>query len=198
MIYFKEFSKAAVKDIKQTNSYLKNILKNKSAAHNLINETEATVGNLIVFPNSHPIVQDSVLAFYKIRYVQIKNYLMIYTVNEDTKTVYIVRFLYSHSNWKRILKHYVQYDEYLTETTGGYVHEEIEEYGKQFKKKRNNMPKDQDINIDNANFDEEKARQELYDEIKKGLDDIKAGRVYSEEEFFAILDEELKRKTNKG
>lgn len=192
MIYFKEFSKAAVKDIKQTNSYLKNILKNKSAAHNLINETEATVGNLIVFPNSHPIVQDSVLAFYKIRYVQIKNYLMIYTVNEDTKTVYIVRFLYSRSDWKRILKHYVQYDEYLTENTGGYVHEEIEEYGKQFKKEHNNMQKNRDVNIDNDNSDEEKARQELYDEIKKGLDDIKEGRVYSEEEVNAMLDEMFK------
>ncbi len=187
MIYFKEFSKAAVKDIKQTNSYLKNILKNKSATHNLINETEATVGNLIVFPNSHPTVQDSVLAFYKIRYVQIKNYLMIYTVNEDTKTVYIVRFLYSHSDWKRILKHYVQYDEYLTENTGGYVHEEIEEYGKQFKKKHNNMPENQTTNFDNENFDEEKARQELYDEIKKGLDDIAAGRTVPAEEVHAML-----------
>lgn len=130
MIYSKEFSKAAVKDIRQTNSYLKNILKNKSAAHNLINATEATVGDLIVFPNSYPIVKDSVLAFYKIRYVQIKNYLMIYTVNEDTKTVYIVRFLYSRSDWQRILKHYIQYDEYLADSTDGYVHEEQEEYGK--------------------------------------------------------------------
>ena len=130
MIYFKEFSKAAIKDIRQTNSYLKNILKNKSAAYNLINATESIVNDLIIFPNSHPIVQDSVLAFYKIRYVQVKNYLIIYTVNEDTKTVYIVRFLYSRSVWQRILKHYVKYDEYMAENAIGYVHEEQEEYRK--------------------------------------------------------------------
>lgn len=38
------------------------------------------------------------------------------------------------------------------------------------------------------NYDDLTARLELYDELKKGLDDIEAGRVHSEEEVNAMLD----------
>lgn len=38
------------------------------------------------------------------------------------------------------------------------------------------------------NYDDLIARLELYDELKKGLDDIEAGRVHSEEEVNAMLD----------
>ncbi|MBQ8418552.1 MAG: hypothetical protein IJX10_08000 [Phascolarctobacterium sp.] len=41
------------------------------------------------------------------------------------------------------------------------------------------------------NYDDITARLELYDELKKGLDDIAAGRVLSEEEFFLTLRAEL-------
>ncbi len=41
------------------------------------------------------------------------------------------------------------------------------------------------------NNDDLTARLELYDELQKGLDDIAAGRVLSEEEFFATLRAEL-------
>ena len=38
------------------------------------------------------------------------------------------------------------------------------------------------------NYDDLTAKLELYDELKKGLDDIEAGRVHSEEEVNAMLD----------
>lgn len=41
------------------------------------------------------------------------------------------------------------------------------------------------------NYDDLTARLDLYDELRKGLDDIEAGRVLSEEEFFARLRAEL-------
>lgn len=130
MIYFKEFSKAAIQDIRKTSHYLKDTLKNRAAAERLITSAEAKVNELIIFPCQHPIVSDPLLALYKIRYAQIKNYLMFYTVNEDTKTVYIVRFLYSRSDWQGILKKSIHYDKYLSDETGGYVHEEQEEFTK--------------------------------------------------------------------
>ena len=40
-------------------------------------------------------------------------------------------------------------------------------------------------------YDDITARLDLYDELRKGLDDIEAGRVLSEEEFFARLRTEL-------
>jgi len=187
MIYSKEFSKAAIKDIRRTNLYLKDTLKNRNASSRLITSTEAKVNELIIFPFQHPIVQDPVLKLYKIRYAQIKNYLIFYTVDENSKIVYIVRFLYARSDWNNILKKSIQYDEYLSEITGGYVHEEQEVYGKQFKKEQNHILENRDINIDNNNFDEEKSRKELFNELQKGLDDIKAGRTIPAEEVFAKL-----------
>ena len=38
------------------------------------------------------------------------------------------------------------------------------------------------------NYDDLTARLDLYDELRKGLDDIEAGRVHSEEEVNAMLD----------
>ena len=50
---------------------------------------------------------------------------------------------------------------------------------------------------DNIEFDEDIARQELLNELQKGLDDIKAGRVYSEEEVNAMLDKMCKKDNNR-
>ena len=182
MIYSKEFSKAAIKDIRKTNQYLKDTLKNRDAASRLVISTEAKVNDLIIFPFQHPIVQDPVLKLYKIRYAQIKNYLIFYTVDENSKIVYIVRFLYARSDWKNILKKSIKFDEHLSEITGGYVHEEQEEFGKQFKKEPSIMTEPINNQNNNENYNEENARQELYNELKKGLDDIEAGCIIPAEE----------------
>jgi plasmid stabilization system protein ParE len=34
----------------------------------------------------------------------VKNYMMFYTINEDEKTVDVIRFLYGRRDWKRILE----------------------------------------------------------------------------------------------
>jgi len=191
MIYTIRYSENTQKDINKAVDYIIDILKNPQAAYNLRLEAQTAIESLNIFPCKHPVIKDLFLAFHEIRYIQIKNYLAFYKVIEETKTIYIVRFLYARSNWKRIVHDTVLYDEYICENTGSYVHEEQEEYGKQFKKERNNIPENQDVNINNDNFDEEKARQELYDEIKKGLDDIAAGRTVPADVIFARLRKEL-------
>lgn len=191
MIYTKIYSNASSNDVNQAIHYLKHSLKNPTAANKLYSLVESTARKLQTFPYKHPMLDDQFLAMYEIRYIAVNNYLLFYTVTEETKTIYIVRFLYSRSNWKHILKHTIKYDEYLSSYTGSYVHEEIEEYGKQFKKEHNNMQENRDVNIDNNNFDEEKARQGLYNELQKGLDDIAAGRTIPADEAFAKLRKEL-------
>lgn len=193
MTYSIQYSLIAERDIDRATNYIMHNLKNPLAAHRLQLQEISSVKNLLHFPFKYPLIDDLLLAPYKIRYLPVNNYMLFYTIIEETKTIYIVRFLYSRSDWKRILKHYVQYDEYLTGFTCGYVHEEQEKYGKQFKKEHNNMPETQNTNIDSENFDEEKARQELFNELQKGLDDIKAGRTVPAEEVFAMLREELEK-----
>ena len=192
-LYTKIYSISSRNDVKQVIGYLKHTLKSPSAANNLYNLVNSTVKKLQTFPYKHPKIDDPLLASYHIRYVTLKSYLLFYTVTEETKTIYIIRFLYSRRNWQHILQRTVQYDEYLSKNITCYVHEEQEEYGKQFKKEHNNMPETQNTNIDNENFDKEKARQELFNELQKGLDDIKAGRTVPAEEVFAMLREELEK-----
>jgi len=193
MIYTVKYSEHTNQDINRAVDYLMDILKSPQAAYRLRLEAQSSIANLKTFPCKHPIIQDLFLSFYEIRYIQIKNHLAFYKVIEETKTIYVIRFLYARSDWKRILHKTILYDEYISENTGGYVHEEQEEYGKQLKKEHNNMPETQNTNIDNENFDEEKARKELFNELQKGLDDIKAGRTVPAEEVFAMLREELEK-----
>ena len=129
MTYTIKYSTSSKIDIKTSITYINNVLQNPFAGNRLRIEVQATVRNLKEYPYKHPIITDLLLTSYKIRFVQIKNYLLFYTVTEEIKTIYIVRFLYSRRNWQRILKSYVQYDEYLSKNTAYYVHENQEEYG---------------------------------------------------------------------
>lgn len=195
MTYTIYYSASADRDIDKAIDYILVNLKNPSAALRLQQSEQSLVGNLINFPCKYPIIDDLLLAPYEIRFIPIQNYLLFYTITEETKTIYIIRFLYSRSDWQRILKLYIQYDQYLSETTGGYVHEEQEEYGKQIKKELTSKVETTKNVNNNKTLDEEAARTELLNELKKGLDDIKAGRTYSEEEFFAMLDEIFEKNT---
>lgn len=196
-LYSKNYSISSRNDVKQAINYLKHTLKSPNAAKNLYHLVESTTKKLQTFPYKHPKIDDPLLCSYHIRYVAIKSYLFFYTVTEETKTIYIIRFLYSRRDWQHILQHTVQYDEYLSQNTGGYVHEEQEEYGKQFKKEPTSMTESPITANDNIEFDEDIARQELLNELQKGLDDIKTGRVYSEEEVNAMLDKMCKKDNNR-
>lgn len=188
MIYTIQYSTSSKNDLRIAVDYINNVLLNHSAGNRLRIKIQSTIKNLKVFPHKHPLIDDLMLTPYKIRFLPIKNYLLFYTIIEETKTIYIVRFLYSRSDWQRILKHYIQYDEYLSQNTGGYVHEEQEDYyGKHFVKEMVEMTENPNTTNDNIELDEDTARQELLSELQKGLDDIEAGRTIPAEEVHAKL-----------
>ena len=55
-------------------------------------------------PERHALVDDPILRVFGIRQLLIDNYLGLYTISIETKTVEILRFLYSGQNWIEILK----------------------------------------------------------------------------------------------
>lgn len=130
MMYNIEFSNFARKDFDKTIDYICNTLKNPYAGFQLGTLAEETISSLTLFPYKHQLVQDSYLLLYQIRYIKVKNYLIIYTVSEENKIVYIVRFLYTRSNWINILRKSIHYDEHFSKATGGYIHEGQEEFNK--------------------------------------------------------------------
>lgn len=104
MTYKIEYSIPSKEDIKQSVAYISYQLKNKIAARSLANEVNKLLDILSETPRRSPIVRDSFLAMYGIRLARVKNYFLFYIVDEDTKTIYILRFLYSRRDWIKILK----------------------------------------------------------------------------------------------
>ena len=61
--------------------------------------------DLAVFPEKHSLVTDPVLNAWGIRLTTVKDYLVFYTVSEEEKCIYIIRFFYGKRNWNAILGH---------------------------------------------------------------------------------------------
>jgi toxin ParE1/3/4 len=103
-MYLLNISEIAEEDILSTVSYIANVLKSPTAANNLLDEIEKYEETLETTPNLFPFVSDEYLAKKGLKFVMIKNYIMFYTINEDEKTVRVIRFLYGRRDWKNILK----------------------------------------------------------------------------------------------
>jgi len=103
-MYSLNITDIAEEDILNTVTYIADELKAPAAAHNLLDEIERHEEILEYTPNIYPFVPDEYLAQGGLRFVMIKNYLMFYTVNEDEKTVTVIRFLYGRRDWMNILK----------------------------------------------------------------------------------------------
>ena len=103
MIYRIIISDIALQDIDSACRYISITLQNKKAASDLLARADATICSLAGFPDRYPLVNDPVLKSFGIRAVKIENYTAFYTVNDQQKTVTIVRFLYFRRNWASIL-----------------------------------------------------------------------------------------------
>jgi len=102
--YKVHISGPAEQDIKKVIQYIDSSLRNPLAADDLLEAIEKAFSSVTFFPEKYPLVKDPVLAAQGIRLLMIKNYLALYTVDEGTGIIYIVRFLYGKRNWQSILK----------------------------------------------------------------------------------------------
>ena len=104
MSYQLHITSTAEHDIMRAVDYIEFTLKNPQAADNLLDAVAKQIGTLSDFPQNFRLVDDPVLASWKIRFVTINNYLAFYTIDEEKQTVIVVRFLYQKSNWCSILR----------------------------------------------------------------------------------------------
>ena len=102
-MYSLNITDIAEEDILSTARYIANSLKAPVAANNLLDEIEKLQDILENTPNIYPFVKDEYLAEKGIKFVMVKNYILFYTVNEDERTVTVIRFLHSRRDWKTIL-----------------------------------------------------------------------------------------------
>ena len=102
MTYQIHITKTAERDLADAADYIEFILKNPSAADNLLDKAEEKISELSVFPEVHALIDDPVLSAWGIRFTVVNNYLAFFTIIGDT--IYIIRFLYGKRDWLSILK----------------------------------------------------------------------------------------------
>ena len=96
-------SEFAHQDLDNIISYIAVKLANPTAAVNLLNEVDKCYNYLKNNPLMYEKCQDKNLKKENYRKALIKNYVLIYKVNENTKTVSIMRIFYGAQNYIELI-----------------------------------------------------------------------------------------------
>ncbi|MHC6202854.1 type II toxin-antitoxin system RelE/ParE family toxin [Breznakiellaceae bacterium SP9] len=83
---------------------MKEKLEAPRAAEELFDELINKLDYIGEAPFTRPLVQDKHLASLGIRSIKIKNYVLYFSVDEESNTINAIRFLYNKRNWIKILK----------------------------------------------------------------------------------------------
>lgn len=104
MTYQIYITKHAESDLVDAADYIESVLLNPQASADLLDDVEDQISRLASFPKKYPHAADPLLKAWGIRYFNVKNYIVFYTVSEDEGIVCIIRFLPHQRNWVEILK----------------------------------------------------------------------------------------------
>ena len=96
LIFAPEFSK----DLDNTFEYISNILKANNASKDLMKEIDDSIMNLKNMPYMYPECNEP-LKSLGYRIIIVKNYIMIYEVNEKKNNVNLLRLFYAKSDYVR-------------------------------------------------------------------------------------------------
>jgi len=103
-MYKFSFSKIIDDDIDSCYNYIKDKLEAPMAAENLMKELYEKLNHIKEKPYSRPLVQDKFLASFGIRSINVKRYILFYSIEEDENKINIITFMYSKRDWINILK----------------------------------------------------------------------------------------------
>lgn len=113
MNYQVHITDRAQRDLESAADYIEYSLLNPTAADELLDAAEDTFASLSDMPQRIMLVTDEVLAAWRIRFIQVKNYLGFYNIDEERQIVHIARFLYLKRDWQTILRRDATNDELL-------------------------------------------------------------------------------------
>ena len=93
----------AVNDLDEIAEYIISQFSAPMTALNLIESIESAVMSLSHMPHRCPLVDDERLKAMSYRKLNVKNYIVFFTIDEDNKTVVIERILFARRDWLHIL-----------------------------------------------------------------------------------------------
>lgn len=103
MVYKVVETKLAVQDLDEILEYMAVSLANPTAAAAFADEVEECYANLERTPFMYERCRDPQLFALGYRKAVIKNYVLIYKVDEMEKNVYVLRFFYERRNYENLI-----------------------------------------------------------------------------------------------
>jgi len=98
-----EIAARAKRDMREVHTYISGTLKEPNVADELLDKIETKILTLKSMPLRHALERDEQLKLRNLRKLIVDNYLVFYTVNEKTETVFVVRVLYARRDWMNLL-----------------------------------------------------------------------------------------------
>lgn len=94
------FAPIAIEDLRKIRRYIALELCEPETAAALVNRIREEILKLQSFPYSHQLVRDSVMAQLGIRYLIVGNYMVYFRIQENIKTIEVLRIAHERSNWQ--------------------------------------------------------------------------------------------------
>ena len=102
-MYEVQWTSLAKEDLVCAVTYIADTLKAPLAAERLLDDIEKETAVLAENPYLFPLSHDEFIAHRGIRHMKVKNYMLFYTVNEDARTITVIRMLYARRDWIQLL-----------------------------------------------------------------------------------------------
>lgn len=102
--YGYKFVEKAVADLNEIVSYMTVRLQNPQAASRFLEKLQNTVNEARCFPESGSLAENELLLCRGIRKKAVKNYIMYYLPDAETRTVFILRIVYGKRNLDEIVR----------------------------------------------------------------------------------------------
>ncbi len=96
-------TKDAHDDVDEDLDYIANRLQNPIAAKNLLDKIEEAYNELAFNPYMYQECSNERLQSKGYRKVVVKNYIIIYRVDDEEKTVYVLRMFYGRRDYAKLI-----------------------------------------------------------------------------------------------
>ena len=93
----------AEQDLEDIAGYIANDLSSPKAAVTFLNDVDNCYENISLTPHMYPFCENERLKRKEYRKALIKNYIMFYRVDDKTKTIYVMRFIYGGRDYIKLL-----------------------------------------------------------------------------------------------
>ena len=90
-------------DLREAIHYITETLKEPATARRIYRSIKDKILKLDQMPLRFPFVRDKVLASRGLHWMPVENYSVFYVVDEDERTVNVLRILYSRREWQVLL-----------------------------------------------------------------------------------------------